>query len=581
MKNLEKKKSLKSQKLSKSTSSNVQKSAKKTQKAENSKKSQNLENSNLKCKQKNIISKEHEISLHKLPKEKISREINPTRITDFFVNSSNIYSNEFSENFKKSKNDKEIFDLQNQIEKLQNQNKNLYEKVENLKKEKEMSEFRIESLEEKNLLRENLYEKFKKKARIIIPDLVFDLERQNLRKDFEVLMIKKHQYGFLKNSNARSYDDWVDGVVITDLKNERDELKSEIEKVEKKRKKIRYKKKLKKITNERQCLKKKLEELIKKLEDVNQKLENCKKEKIYIIHSDKKFELSLDCLFSKKTKKREKWPIIKNYKILSFLGRGGFAEVYKAYDLIELKYVAIKLHYINEKWNSSTKESYIKKTERENKVFSKLNHSGIVKYYDSFSIDENTFCTILEYCDGNDLSYKLKEKTNFSEKETKIIIKKIVEVILYLNEMKPKIIHYDLKPGNILFKKNGDLKITDFGLCKMNDSELSTIQLTSPGCGTFDYLPPECFSNSRNNLNLISTKVDIWSIGIIFYQLFFGFKPFGSFGKKKIDGDLSFCVKGRKMSQWSEGFVRKCLVRNMEKRIGVFEAWKLFEESGI
>ena len=61
----------------------------------------------------------------------------------------------------------------------------------------------------------------------------------------------------------------------------------------------------------------------------------------------------------------------------------------------------------------------------------------------------------------------------------------------YLN--KNNVIHYDLKPANILFKKDGTLKVTDFGLCKLRMPGESRIELTTVGCGTYQYLPPECF----------------------------------------------------------------------------------------
>lgn len=93
-----------------------------------------------------------------------------------------------------------------------------------------------------------------------------------------------------------------------------------------------------------------------------------------------------------------------------------------------------------------------------------------------------------------------------------MIIKQVINAIKYLHELPEKIIHYDLKPQNILFHK-GKVKITDFGLCKKATQDI--IELTSQGVGTYWYLPPECFVVDQKAH--ISPKVDIWSIGVIYF----------------------------------------------------------------
>lgn len=106
-----------------------------------------------------------------------------------------------------------------------------------------------------------------------------------------------------------------------------------------------------------------------------------------------------------------------------------------------------------------------------------------------------------------------------------------VSALRYLNvNIKPPVIHYDLKPGNILLgtgEHSGEIKITDFGLSKQMDEENYDpeygMDLTSQGAGTYWYLPPEVFVQGPNPPK-ISSKVDVWSVGCIFFQCIYGKK---------------------------------------------------------
>ena len=231
--------------------------------------------------------------------------------------------------------------------------------------------------------------------------------------------------------------------------------------------------------------------------------------------------------------------------------------MHKAFDLQEQRYVACKIHQLNRDWKEERKVNYIRHAVREYDIHKKLAHPRIVKLYDVFEIDNNTFCTVLEYCNGPDLDFQLKQNHTLPEREARAIICQVVSALKYLNEMAKPIIHYDLKPANILlalkedyrellksymgssesnnasvssaaksefekphsvtWKSNGesaagkvhnffddpiasplDIKITDFGLSKIvdrqSDSGPAVIDLTSQGAGTYWYLPPETFA---------------------------------------------------------------------------------------
>jgi tousled-like kinase len=126
----------------------------------------------------------------------------------------------------------------------------------------------------------------------------------------------------------------------------------------------------------------------------------------------------------------------------------------------------------------------VKHAVREYNIHKSVVHPKIVQLYDVFEIDENNFCTVLEYCNGPDLDLYLKTQNILSEREAKSIIVQIFSGLNYLNQMKRPIIHYDLKPGNILFS-DGEVKITDFGLSKIMEENEDVLELTSQGAGTY------------------------------------------------------------------------------------------------
>lgn len=305
---------------------------------------------------------------------------------------------------------------------------------------------------------------------------------------------------------------WEDGVEVKSAKLELEKINRDKEEEKKAKRKINS-------TNydKMEEYKFKIEKLNKAESDIKDKLVKYYKERVILEAEDRRLNEENKCNYMKKN-----WPILnKRYLILSLIGKGGYSEVYKAYDLIQHINVACKIHQLDQSWSEGVKELYIRHTIRENQIHQKINHEKVVKHFDTVEIDNNSFATVLELCSGPDLSFYIKQNGHLSEREAKIIIK---QIIIGLKELhRQGIIHYDLKPQNIIFHK-GEVKISDFGLAK-DMADKDKIELTCKGVGTYYYLPPESFDPNRNSL--IDQKVDIWSVGVIFYELLYGLKPFG------------------------------------------------------
>lgn len=277
---------------------------------------------------------------------------------------------------------------------------------------------------------------------------------------------------------------------------------------------------------------------------------------------------------------------------MSLLGKGGFSEVWLAYDVKDLQEVAVKIHQLDPRWSDEKKENYTKHVSREYEIHRNVQHPRIVSLLDVFEIDSNAFATVLEYCDGPDLETVLKRRTRLPEQDSRAILLQVLSGMHYLShpgpdEKRQPIIHYDLKPGNILFDSQGDAKITDFGLSKIVDArEGESMELTSQGAGTYWYLPPECFVMDDQITVKISNKVDVWSIGVIYFQMLYGKRPFGhGLSQDRLLTDQTM-LNAREVlipdeppvSEMSKQFIRDCLQYEVSCRLSIGELCKKWGE---
>lgn len=200
------------------------------------------------------------------------------------------------------------------------------------------------------------------------------------------------------------------------------------------------------------------------------------------------------------------------YQIIRTIGEGGMANVYLAYDTILEREVAVKVL----RGDLSNDEKFVKRFQREAKAASSLNHPNIVEMYDVGEDDGNYFI-VMEYVNGKTLKSLIKKRGSLSLSETIDIMLQLTSGIACAHDS--YIIHRDLKPQNVMILEDGRVKITDFGIAvALNSAELTQ---TNSVMGSVHYLPPEQANGSG-----ATVKSDIYSLGILMYELLTGKLPF-------------------------------------------------------
>lgn len=428
------------------------------------------------------------------------------------------------------------------------------------------------------------YEQHMKPKRTkILSDLLISVsrsERQEARLKVRQDSLRLGNVGVIRAGTVIS-ETWEDGPALKDLNIHLKQLLEMKEGVERQRKSLKKRQSDKNEGPDSETGSQE-EDFLVQDEIYKARLASIKREEDTIFRERDRYDLEKTRLIREMKRIRDEdgsrfnsFPILNNrYALLNLLGKGGFSEVYKAYDLVEQRYVACKLHGLNAQWSEEKKQSYMRHAIREYNIHKTLVHNHIVRLWDIFEIDQNAFCTILEYCSGKDLDAVLKATPVLPEKEARIIIVQIFQGLVYLNKRTQKIIHYDLKPGNVLFDMYGVAKVTDFGLSKIVEDDVGSqgMELTSQGAGTYWYLPPECFELYKTPL--ISSKVDVWSAGVLLYQMLFGKRPFGHDQTQERILREDTIIKARKVefpsrpsvSNEAKEFIRRCLSYNQADR---------------
>lgn len=200
------------------------------------------------------------------------------------------------------------------------------------------------------------------------------------------------------------------------------------------------------------------------------------------------------------------------YQIIERIGGGGMALVYKAQDLLLNRYVAIKVlrqQFVND-------EEFIRRFRREAQSAASLSHPNIVSVYDVGQEDEVHYI-VMEYVEGQNLNEIIKERAPLQVDEAVRIASQIADALDHAHHN--QIIHRDIKPHNILIGRNGRVKVTDFGIARAVTS--ATITQTGSVVGSVHYFSPEHAKGVATG-----EKSDLYSLGIVLYQMLTGRLPF-------------------------------------------------------
>ena len=255
---------------------------------------------------------------------------------------------------------------------------------------------------------------------------------------------------------------------------------------------------------------------------------------------------------------------IAGYRLLQLIGTGGMGNVYKAHHAALNREAAVKILHQQNMADRFRNEAYIQ---------SSVSHSNIARLYEYLPLEDKP-CIIMEYVHGQTLDNLLQNCGRLSNEQAENIIAQVVAALACLHAK--EIVHRDIKPSNFKIQADGTVKMLDFGISKNK----YTPRLTQQGyvVGTTQYMAPEQFQQQAEK------KSDLWSLGIMAYELLTGYLPFDEHNpvllrEKIIKGeytDPSVLVPG--ISAPLNAFIEKSLRVNAVARITAQQAVHLFSK---
>lgn len=200
------------------------------------------------------------------------------------------------------------------------------------------------------------------------------------------------------------------------------------------------------------------------------------------------------------------------YEVQEIIGVGGMSVVYKAYDNVDDRIVAIKI--LKEEFLNN--EEFKRRFKNESKAIALLSHPNIVKVYD-VNFGEKLQYIVMEYIDGITLKEYINKQGAITWNDALFFMTQILRAVQHAHDK--GIVHRDIKPQNIILLKNGNIKVTDFGIARFSRSETRT--LTEQAIGSVHYIAPEQAKGEYTD-----EKADIYSLGVVLYEMLAGSVPF-------------------------------------------------------
>lgn len=256
------------------------------------------------------------------------------------------------------------------------------------------------------------------------------------------------------------------------------------------------------------------------------------------------------------------------YEIIRSIGEGGMANVYLAQDTILDRKVAVKIL----RGDLAEDEKFVRRFQREAISASSLNDPNIVEVYD-VGEDDGKYFIVMEYVQGLTLKQLIKKRGSLTLPEVQDIMLQLTSAVAHAHES--YIIHRDIKPQNVIILEDGRVKIMDFGIAvALNAGEFTQ---TNSVMGTVYYIPPE-----QANGASATTKSDIYSLGILMYELVTGHVPFKGDNPvevaiKHMNEEIpSICEYDPEMPQSIENIILRASAKNPKNRYD--SAWDMHED---